>query len=100
MPAAAVASRAPSIAGMSGTVCGARGETWVDMGLARDKTRYPEVPALLRGPRRNARPGPGPSPFEGSLRSCLRVTVEELLLHGRSCGCGGWSRRLGGRSRG
>src|SRR5580704_1738831 len=57
MPAAAVASFTPAIAGISGTWVGASGETWADMGMPYRQrksswpglSRHPRLPADRRG---------------------------------------------------
>src|ERR1700722_19909815 len=71
MPAAAVASRTPAIAGMAGGVFGARGEMAVDIILFR----HPEV----RAQRASKGDGPGRASFEArATRGHLRMTVLAL----------------------
>src|SRR5580700_1131228 len=71
MPAAAVASRTPAIAGMAGVVLGARGEMALDMTVIR----HPEA----RAKRASKGDGPGRASFEArAARGHLRMTVLAL----------------------
>src|SRR5207342_224966 len=97
MPAAAVASLTPAIAGISGTSVGASGETAVDMGTSESGYKWlswpglsrPSTPCLRSTELQDVDGRDKPGHDDGNYYWSRRSDSEFLLLRRRHLGFGG-----------